>query len=303
MDQTITPAPPLRHLSFNHAGKRDHYYHFVLGVMLPLCNYLSKEGPAKTPVLVETCGPFDRILHELRLRRLIVTERRSHQRLQRTLTPELAAPVSLGGYDLHNPRTSLSTEIDHKAIRRAATWISKRLGKGVAKYQERLEADWTGSPRILVIDRAPPDPYYASALSIRKSSGAQRRRIGNHAEMVAAIASGFGNCHNVLLEGKSLAKQIALFQLADVVVAQHGAALVNTIWLRPDARVIEVAQEDRAPRPNFLQLAEALGFAHRFVGQDSSFGPVDIPTVIAALDAAVDPAVTASAVQSARQAI
>ena len=91
----------------------------------------------------------------------------------------------------------------------------------------------------MAIDRAPPDPFYNTAASENRSSGAARRSVPNMAELHAAIASR----HDVALirlEESSLFEQVHLFSRAWRVVGQHGAGLAHMIWARPDAGLVEI---------------------------------------------------------------
>ncbi len=276
--------PPLRHLSITHSSNRDHYYHFLLGVLLPLCRYLAETGETGAPILIASCGPLDALLNELRLPNLVITERRSHRKLRRTLPPELASFVTIDGYDLNDPSRP---DYDGDAIRAAAAWLRRRWVGRIADRRKSLKAEWTERPRVMVINRAPADAYYVSSLARGDPAGFERRHVGNHAEMVAAIVARFPGCRDVFLEGRPLAEQIALFQLADIVVAQHGAALANIVWLRKGAEVVELDGGAHSGK-HFAKLAAALGIPHRFFPQAGPFGPVDAPA-LAALIAAIAP--------------
>lgn len=53
-----------------------------------------------------------------------------------------------------------------------------------------------------------------------------------------------------------LKEQIRLFQDVRVVIALHGAALANMLWMRPDSTVIEIAT---GSQPHYRALAENIG--------------------------------------------
>ncbi len=271
---TNLPAyAPMRHLTIqNRDGNHQHYYHFLLGILLPLCRYLAETGEATIPLIVRSCGPCDAILHELDLPQLLLAETESHRNLGNSLPPEIVRKVGIIGFDIGAPALTY----DRDAILAGARWLLDRWREPIAGYRTRILTQWKGEPRVLVIDRAPPDPFYGSALSTSagKGAGASRRRIPNHKEMAAEVRRRYPGCLNVFLERQPLAVQIALFQLADVVVAQHGAALANIVWMRPDARIIEFV--GGAPDVGFfVDLAAALGIAHAFFPQEGPFGPID----------------------------
>jgi hypothetical protein len=102
-------------------------------------------------------------------------------------------------------------------------------------------------PRILLLQRGEPDPFYLSEQSDAKLGGSIRRSIRNHAALLEGIVQCYGSASNVILEGLSLAEQIALFSSADVIIAQHGAALSNLIWSRPGTAVVEIVPKTLSP--------------------------------------------------------
>ena len=139
-----------------------------------------------------------------------------------------------------------------------------------------------GSPRLLVIKREDPDPYYLSELSEIKGSGTTRRTIANMAELIAALNARFKQTKVVSLEHSRLAEQISLFQTADVVVAQHGAALANVVWMRPGTNVFEFVS-DPAKQHHFCNLSSIFGIGHHVLIQKDSRGPVDVAALMNAL--------------------
>lgn len=280
-------APPLRLMTLKtRAGSRAHFYHFFFGVLLPLARYMAGGDDDAIPLLVEECGPMDAILDELDLPGLILLGKDEHRRLQGRMPLTTAERVSLAPYDLD----AVKGDYDPVAIRAGVDWLLARLGDRVEARRQALQAEWLGQPRILIVDRGPPDPFYAndpsyaSEPSRRKTAGAERRRVGNHEDLVQSLSGLYPGCRGVLLEGQSLAGQIALFQVADIVVAQHGAALSNIVWMRPDASIVEL--EGGAPETGyFVSLADALGLSHRFFPQEGPFGPVDVDNLIEAIEA------------------
>ncbi len=74
-------------------------------------------------------------------------------------------------------------------------------------------------------------------LYVKRPAGV-RRAIDN-ADEVENLLVGFG-FESVLMEGLSIDEQAHLFSQADVIVAQHGGALTNTVFARPDTKVVEI---------------------------------------------------------------
>ena len=102
-------------------------------------------------------------------------------------------------------------------------------------------------PRILLMQRAALDPFYVTQESEVRSSGAQRRSIPNLHAGAAVVTQVHDNLLTAALEKLQLADQMALFSVVDIVIAQHGAALGNMLWMRRGTYVIEIATRRLRP--------------------------------------------------------
>ena len=72
------PALDGVHLSMNHIGSVQHYYHFMMGFVVPLI-HIWPEVVAKAagrPIYVRSCAVMDPILNTLRLEGLCILRRR-----------------------------------------------------------------------------------------------------------------------------------------------------------------------------------------------------------------------------------
>ena len=170
-------------------------------------------------------------------------------------------------------------DYDMEAVARGVLYVRERLGPSIETHCKRLNAEWQNSPRVLVVERCEPDPYYFSCLAELKGGGTTRRKIANHAELLARLTAEFGQIRNSTLETLGLAGQIALFQTADVVVAQHGAALSNIVWMRRGAHVFELIHAPQMKRI-FGDLSSIFGVSHHFIEQNDPRGHVDVQELI-----------------------
>ena len=113
---------------------------------------------------------------------------------------------------------------------------SERLGKNVTSLGH-LPEEYVHYFRDLVLGdrvgkRVPGRKIYIS----RRNAG--RRRILNDAELESMLtARGF---EMVTLGSQSIYEQARIFAEADVIVAQHGAALTNLLYASPGAKVVEI---------------------------------------------------------------
>jgi hypothetical protein len=261
----------LLHLTIrNNSGSIEHFYHFVLGYLLPLGSYTTRERISQDRVmLLCSCGLFDRLMQELALPGLILCERQTHAKSKAMILRLADADVDeIRGFD------------SGQLLEDQVVYDVAGVRAGIAFVRQRL-----ASPRIVLIERGEPDPFYASPICndvnpIYRTAGKQRRMIGNHAALAAALAGAYRGLRNVMLEGMPLAAQIALFECADVVIAQHGAALANVIWMRPDAGVIEI--DPNTGSFVFTHLARLSGLHYQRIGQPGGdFGDVAIDEVVA----------------------
>jgi Glycosyltransferase 61 len=287
----MPPTSRPLHLTIKtNAGSCEHFYHFLLGYLLPLAAYIVRRGiPEDRAILLRDCGPLDHILRELALPGLLLCERLTHASIRKTLQHSPWAETDeIKGFDLgHLPGEE--SYYDAASIGIGVRFLRKRLAPAIETAKTELNASWTGSPRVLMIERGEADPFYDSSVVEVKSSANQRRSIGNHAEVAACLAAGYPGFRSVRLETTSLAEQVAWFELTDILVAQHGAALSNMIWMRPGAHVIEIDPDTPSGvRILFRRLAEVCEVSYACLRQAAgTFGPVEELTTLVAAAAAV----------------
>ena len=85
----------------------------------------------------------------------------------------------------------------------------------------------------------------------------------------------------VELETSTFQDQVALFARTRLLVAQHGAALANMLWMAPGAAILEINSEPPGGKFHsyFRLLAEACGHRYASVAQRHPFAPVSANTV------------------------
>ncbi len=277
------------HLTFRCTdGSPEHYYHFLLGLFVPLVYRLSTDWKNKPfdRFLIRSCGPLDRIIRELGDDRVEIVDKDVHENMVED-GRRRARSGSESGQDAYK---FLSIRgCDYQAGYDAAKFavVRDRLLslEFVRKAIHAVEDRWPqgSGPRVLLIERGPGLAYYLSADAERKTSGAQRRSIANHEALYQTLRRDFSRCLNVRTEALALAEQIALFSSADVIIAQHGAALANLIWARPTATVVEIfprtARLEQRARHLFYFLACCVGVRYFKVGQRDKHSDVDVEAV------------------------
>jgi hypothetical protein len=254
------PSPDsVIHLTIqNHFGSVEHYYHFLLGFLVPLVNwYHTHDGAAYPAILVRSCAVLDPLIHELGLPNLVVLDKEVHRSLidQPNWDGRPMQYLHLEGYD---NELLFASEI----FVNAAQYIKKRLGIPDSLTQT---ADGHDLPAIVVIGRKPPNPFYLTAKSEKHNAGSMRRSIPNLTEIAEALHP-LGELHLIYLEDHTFKEQIQWFMRADVIVAQHGAALASLIFCRKGTAIVEILPPNRVDLLRLLKniVRELLGInTHR----------------------------------------
>lgn len=275
----------------NGGGSVEHYHHFLLGFLVPLVHQRDRiwANPNFAKVLIRSCGPMDRLIGELKSDKIVIVDKTRHHELAKADAPQNGLDfMMLRGFD-YPVRYDCGVFAVTKKI------LEATLKAEIEREREEIAARFgKASPKIVLIERGAPDPFYLSDRAEAKSAGSARRSIKNHEELRAQLAARFGHCLNLRLEGFTLARQIALYSAADIIVAQHGAALSNMVWAHKRAGVIEISpatipEQDRA-QDYFRNLARCLGLRYCRVEQAESHGAVDIDRICAAIENIVRPA-------------
>jgi hypothetical protein len=287
-------AGPELHLTITSiGGSVEHYHHFLLGFFVPLVNQRARtwQSPKFARVLIRSCGPMDALVRELRAERIVILDKNEHQRLGEN-RPKIArllkgVPLGLGARRyLALTGHDLPPHYSRKAFAAARSALSSHFKSEIENARLPWETGAKG-PRILLIERGKPNAFYLSDKAEIKRAGTMRRSIPNHRALHEALAREFGNVANVMLEGMRLTDQLALFGAADVIIAQHGAALSNLIWAKPEATIIEIAPDtlDRETLELgfFSNLSRAMGLGYHAVRQPGDHAEVDPDQLCGAL--------------------
>lgn len=278
------------HVTVIGAGSVEHFHHFLLGLFVPLIYQLSTKW-AKAQfnrLIIRSCGPLDSLIHEFRDDRIEIVDRDRHR--------QMAEAAAHSGFASADTLAMQDAKIRFVTIRGCDYPFTYDRGKfakarevllsiGTIRSEMRSLADnWPRSgARILLIQRGPSPVFYYSDRAETKGSGQERRSIANHEELYRSLDLDYVGCLNVMTEKLTLARQFALFSLADIIIAQHGAALANIVWARPSATVIEIFPNTLTARQMehdfFFNLSRCMGLRYRRVRQDHEHSDVDIDEI------------------------
>lgn len=196
------------------AGSREHFFHFLLGYLLPVVHEQEVRGLEDFQVL--DCGP---------LMTPLLGQVLEHLGLPfRPVPPsEVARPVFVQAWD--------EGWDDLSEVRRTAGRIA-----GAVAGLPCGHADCPRSPRLL-LRRSSPHPYYMEGAAEIAGYGTARRELVNLEEISAHLAAD-GIEHAVYEPGShALSCQIRTFAQAERVAGVRGAEWANLVWCSPGVGV------------------------------------------------------------------
>ena len=214
-------------------GSIEHYYHFIHDLLFPLCLVLSRVSP-KSTFLMQDFGPLTQRLQEI-----------LGPRLQITGDTSSAQEIELLGMD------ALALDKLHFQYSGFRKYIFRKLN-----INQRVTPN-----KIILIERIKPHSYYMTRAKA-KNGGSLRREVTNQhelAEFIARHTAAPFEFQNVILDNMSLEEQVKLFHSSAIVIAQHGAALANIVWMQKNTTVIEFGHHDLA---HFRKLCSASKVQH-----------------------------------------
>jgi hypothetical protein len=273
--------------SQNKAGSIQHYFHFLLGYLVPFIEYyVSIDRDRDSQVVLQSVGLLDEHTRSLSLSGVVIADQRAYRESVEGTSSETRAPhtqeiVRLDGYDApgYYRKEAFATASFAMIGMWKQLW-AESLSWAASKYANNTS-------RILFIRRLPPAPFYLTRQCEARGAGTSRRSIANHEVLLGAIRSEFGGCCDASLEEMPLIQQAALFATADIIIAQHGAALANCIWGRSNTCVIEIIPENfdngKRFRDYFSPLCKELGLRHLSVNQEHSHSVVKSADLIDAI--------------------
>jgi hypothetical protein len=264
-------------VSFKNRGSVEHYHHFIFGFLVPFFVHLEKfaDPSGSGRIYARSCGPFDALLREMSIPGLNILNPTLHMWADRLLRhgPARMLPVRAFRFSAFDRPKAFDRQLFQCASQEIQARLSRKIDtENVASALDRMEG-----PLVVLIDRGPPDPFFLSRNAEISGSGATRRSIPNMHELANQLLRLPINLRVERLEGRSLSFQIALFRRADVVVAQHGAALANMLWATPATGFVEIfPQPEKPPRQSsFAELARCLGLRYESISQAGNHAAVD----------------------------
>lgn len=242
----------------NWDGSVQQFYHFMLGYFMPLCTWLDDHG--LQPITVRDCGPMN-IWFDSLAKTSDIQIIQPGSALHLIIGKRMKMRVLKG---LDDPRRFNASRL-HAGTRAIVLLL----------FDSGLPAN-SGDRKIVVIDRASSERFYHEPGSETHMSGQERRSIPNLSQLPHLLDDDLES-EVVDFAQISPTEQIRTARKASVLVGQHGAGLVQMLWMKAPGLVIEIAPP-LPPQVEFLfqLLAETLGHDYVRIPQSSVHAPVNL---------------------------
>jgi hypothetical protein len=233
-------------------GSREHFFHFLLGYLLPLVHLQSKYRFKR--FLVLDCGPLLSPVLDETLARLGYS-------FDIVGPGEIQKPCFLDPWDYGwiGRRTSVSVSNAVYLIRKA--W----------KEYACLNGDCPPLSENLLIKRSSPHQFYLDGSSEIAGYGTSRRGMSNLDEVSNYLNQ--NNIHHAIYEpgAHCLGCQIQAFSTSKRLLGFRGAEWANLIWSTPGTRVRML---DHDPPAKLVgDLMTTLGIQHEFAIVETAHSP------------------------------
>lgn len=260
-------------------GSITHYYHFLLGFLIPFLLDVSKENyKEKTYIFDDIFGPMTRILLQL----------------------PFDIKINYTTTEKYKTRYWIPLDVDiDKRLKKNTKYVTFTYKNYITinKLFTNLFSDFNLSIPIInydiiIIERKKDLAYktidYKKGIysNIFKLTGSERRSIINFDKFYKAITEYYPSKYKILetsLEYISFFQQYLLFNNAKIVILQHGAAVSNLIFMKPKTIVIELIPSTIYVNTNsniFYPLSETCKIKHyQYITPDCHVN-IDIPDFI-----------------------
>ena len=228
------------YLKPGNGGSVEHFYHFVLQYLLPLFEKELTDGVAGKGYVVRDCGPMN-VWFDFAFGpdAFTIMSRKKF----------LAAPA-WRWWDRH-------IELEAFADRTGPSVDATRFHDVASAFREKVLPGNAKPDTVTVLNRQPPPSFYLDGSAEKSGGGSHRRSISNLDQLSQMISERMP-VNFVDFAAMSPADQMMAIGRSTVLVGQHGAGLVHSIFLQGDAPLVELTNlTDR--KLHFRRLSEGLG--------------------------------------------
>jgi hypothetical protein len=231
-------------------GSVEHFYHFVLQYLLPLFEKELTDGVAGKGYIVRDCGPmnvwFDFAFGSDAFSIL------SREKFREVPSRHLR--------DKH-------IQLETFAKQTGLTVDATRFTEVLAAFRQKFVPPNASPDTATVLDRRPPSAFYIDGRAENSGGGSSRRSISNLDQLSQSISERM-SVNLVDLAEMSPAGQLEVVSRTGVLVGQHGAGLVHSLFMNDDATIVEMKLEES--QDHFQKLNKGLGRRYRsfYLGED-----------------------------------
>lgn len=224
-------------------GSVEHFYHFVLQYLLPLFEKEITDGIAGKGFSVRDCGPmnvwFDFIFG-----------------------PEAFSIVSRDRFPKKAPKRfwDKHIQLDAFANKRGLVVDVDRFTDVLTVFRSRFVTSNNPIDTVTILDRGMPPAFYLDGRAEKPGGGSIRRSISNLDQLSLRISERMP-VNFIDFADLSPAEQLAAISRTRVLVGQHGAGLVNSIFMHEDSTLVEMNID--GSWCHFRTLNEGLGRPYR----------------------------------------
>lgn len=231
------------------SGTRDHFFHFLLGYVLPSLKTALDEGISN--ISYEDCGPLlNKTLADicqLMNLKLIPADQATHFDL---------APVARWDRWIIRPDGSAPSQNLTESFLLATNLVRDEIiQRSLSLLPTHIQ-----TPEVIVIKRSQSHPYYQkSGQCSNPGYGRERRDLQNTDEVASRIADYGFSVRTVEMGSIPFAEQALIFHHANAVIGARGAEFSHLFWMKKNTDALMFATPIRKPNHATRTLAHMRG--------------------------------------------
>jgi len=215
-------------------GSITHYYHFFYGVLVPLILYHLKHKETNF-IITDDLGPMLKILYEIPLNILFKCE----------VPKKFKKIIPLDNFRSKYFFRKESNKMHYEDKIKICNFFKLHCQEYIKcnKSYDIVLIERSIDPKYTLLNYSKQHPLLQK---LGKKSGSERRFIRNHKEICYELEKMYGNkFKNITLENTSIFYQYHIFSNAKLIIAQHGAALANVIFMKDFNNVLEIIPKEK----------------------------------------------------------
>lgn len=202
-------------------GSVEHFYHFTVEYLLPLFERNLTRRIVGKGVVIRDCGPMNTWLDFV-------------------FGPDAFIRIPRDEFAEVQPRRLWDKQIQLESFanEHGITIDQSRFHDVLTAFREQFMPPPTAPASVTVLDRRTPPGFYVDGRAEKPGGGNTRRSISNLDDLAKRI-SNYAPVNFVSFDDSPPSEQLAIIGETSVLVGQHGAGLVHSIFMREDAPLVE----------------------------------------------------------------